>query len=282
MLTKKRKTGKSPWMEDTLMKQASFERDFKETPKTQMIYGILCGHRMGSNLLSEALYESGVAGDPMEFFNIRWLKKYHEITNHKNIGFDNFVSDIKSRRTSSNGVFGFNIKNDQFSAYINNNPQSASNIKKFVASADKHIFLYRKDKLGQAISAYIGHMADTFRIPATANKADIDAIVQDIPFNPAKISERLTNAIRQEQAWLNFIKNNKLKFLEFSYEELDEQYEIVLEKVFQYLEIPESHRTIPQRPTLKIRSKKNEEFREKFLNFVDGKNSIMDIYNPFV
>ena len=154
------------WMDEMLTKQLSTERDFDQQTPMRFQYAILCGHRTGSNLLSEALYETGMAGDPMEFFNLRMLRRLYRERNVETIPFPEYLAEMKARRTSPNGVFGFNLKYDQALVYFEGNSME---FYKLLFSCNYIVFLYRRSKIAQAVSMYIGQQRDMFRIPADAD-----------------------------------------------------------------------------------------------------------------
>ncbi|MDH3690817.1 MAG: Stf0 sulfotransferase family protein [Gammaproteobacteria bacterium] len=266
---------KAPWMEQTLAKQLSRERDFKvQAPTVAFQYAILCGHRMGSNLLSEALYGTGMAGDPMEFFNLRLLKRLYEQRDVKSIPFPLYIQEMKARRTSPNGVFGFNIKVDQFVNYFEHNHMAGL---KFIKDCDYVIFLYRKDKIKQAISVYIGQQRDTFRIPADADYSKIEEIVSTVPFNPTVISNILHNLIKQEQAWVRLLHTNNIPHEKLIYEDFIKDYEDTIDRILHRIGVPPADRKIPPMPTMKVSTFRNEEFKEQFMALLTGEKSMADL-----
>jgi len=264
----------APWMEQTLIKQLSRERDFKEQTPVKFQYAILCGHRMGSNLLSEALFETGVAGDPMEFFNLRLLNRLYEQRNVKNISFPEYIKEMKARRTSPNGVFGFNLKMDQFIIYFRHNQPAGI---KFIQDSDYVILLYRKDKIAQAISSYIGRNRDTFRIPAGADYSKIEEIVSSVRFNPAIISELLHRLIKQEQMWVAFLHKHNIPHDKLAYEDLVKDYENTIDRVLEKIGVPPANRKIPPMPTIKVSTPKNEELKKQFMALLSGEKSMPDL-----
>ncbi|MAW53503.1 MAG: hypothetical protein CME01_11815 [Geminicoccus sp.] len=258
---------KSPWMEITLERQLSEERDFAESVPVTKKYGILCGHRMGSNLLSETLYLTGVMGDPMEFYNKRWLAKFRAKYGAQYQSFQDFYRFIQSRRTSPNGVFGYNLKVDQFRNIIPNQFGDAKVGQLILRDTERFVFLRRRDKLDQAISAYIGKVKDTFRIPAEANVDEIHKLVEDVPFAPAQINNILGDCIMFDKAWEAFLQKTEKPVLEVYYEDLTADFEGVIEKVVAFV-VSDQEFSLPEQPTAKVSSPKNRELKEQFLRYI--------------
>lgn len=267
----------APWMKKTLTTQLSEDRDFPNAPPVNFQYGILCTHRIGSNLLSESLYATGMAGDPMEFFNIRMLKQLYKQRGVEAIPPTDYIAEMKKRRTSPNGVFGFNIKFDQYNIYFKDHPQIGQDL---IKASNMVIFLYRKDKIRQAVSIYIGRQRDTFRIPAGADYQKIEDLVASVPMNPAAIAQRLFRAIAQEQQWLLFLHHHKIPYIALAYEDLVDNYEGTIDHLLEHIGVPQTERKIPTPPTMKISTSRNDELRQEFLDFIGGEKAIYDILTP--
>ena len=256
--------GKSPWMEITLERQLSDERDFAQTNEAKLVYGILCGHRMGSNLLSESLYLTGMLGDPMEFFNLRWLQKFRAKHSANYSDFPSFLAFLKSRRTSPNGVFGYNLKVDQFKTVIPRNFNGKQWAPSLLQQTEKFVFLRRRDRLDQAISNYIGKHKDTFRIPVEADLDEIHKIVDDVPFKPVVISNQISESIEYDKAWENFLANNDKPVFEIYYEDMVADFEGSIRAVAEFI-IGTRDVEVPEQPTAKIAGAKNQELKKLYL-----------------
>lgn len=101
-------------------------------------YSILCGSRTGSTFLCDLLKSTNRAGDPQEFFN-KDVRPHFEKFNKKG-----YVDGIINNTKTENDVFGVKIVGkDQWEAYR----QSPLKI-------THYIWLYREDKVAQAVSRY--------------------------------------------------------------------------------------------------------------------------------
>ncbi|MDA9176347.1 Stf0 sulfotransferase family protein [Alphaproteobacteria bacterium] len=254
-------------MEITLERQLSEDQDFAESVPTTKKFGMLCGHRMGSNLLSETLYLTGVMGDPMEFYNNRWLGKFRAKYGTQYWSFEDFYQFIQSRRTSPNGVFDYNLKVDQLRNII---PRQFGDKKigQFILrDTERFVFLRRQDRLDQAISTYVGGVKNTFRIPAEANVDEIHTLVGDVPFAPAQIIKLLGDAIIFDKAWETFLQKTDKPVLEVYYEVLTADFEGVIRKVVAFV-AGDQEFDMPAQPTAKISGPKNRQLKEQLLSYL--------------
>mgnify|MGYP000019879433 CR=1 FL=1 len=236
-------------------------RDFENpgTPNTR--YVICCTHRSGSNLLSEALYHTGAAGDPMEFLNIGFVQKYRERAGTQNINFYDLMNDMETRRTSPNGVFGLNVKYDQMQAFFRRIPNP---LVERLRSADRVFFLHRQDRLQQAISTVKGQMRGTFNVYAE----DADEVEQthgDLPFRPGLIAQRLFQIMRMERQWEALFERFDIVPEILTYEDLNTDYAGTIARVLRNVGVDPAEVTIPDPPTVKVRDSEDDRLRQRFL-----------------
>ena len=257
---------KGIWKEEAFRDQLSVERDFPETP-IGFKFALCCGHRTGSNLLGEALYKSGCAGDPMEFFNQRFLEAFREQRGLLQIDYPDYIREMQRRRTSPNGVFGINVKFDQLRVCFANQWKLAIRI---IKDNDYVLFLYRRDKVRQAVSAFIGQSKDTFNVPAGVSDEVVKDLVADVEFNPSRIALILHNQLKIEAQWRMFFENQQIQYEELAYEDFTANYEQTIDHILARCGVPVEDRVIPEQPMKKISNEKNEEFRERFLKFIAG------------
>jgi len=108
-------------------------------------YMIATTPRSGSTLFCTHLWRTGQLGAPMEYTNIRqrqWVVK--------NLGGDDlskYWREIRRRRTSPNGVFGFKCFTPDLEHIASACPELLAEI-----HSDAVIFLRRRDRVAQAVS----------------------------------------------------------------------------------------------------------------------------------
>lgn len=258
---------KGEWKEQAFRDQLSAGRDFAGNTPVTFRYAICCGHRTGSNLLGESLYKTGQAGDPIEYFNFRFLTTYREARGFTDIDYRRYLDEMRQRRTSPNGVFGMNIKFDQLEYCFKNNWFDAISL---IKDNDYVLFLYRRDRLRQAISLYIGQSRDVFNVPAGVTDEAIADLVQSVPFDPGVIAHRLSRILAMERAWLQFFDANDVPYEKLAYEDFVGNYDHHIDYLLEKFGVPERDRFVPEKPMKKIANEKNEELRRKFIEFVSG------------
>ena len=250
-----------------IRQQLDPSRDFGEPGTPTRRYVICCTHRSGSNLLSEALYRTGLAGDPMEYLNRGFLQEYAKDRGSWNFTFADLMSDMQGRRTSPNGVFGLNVKFDQMQIMFRRVPNP---LVQMLKRADYVLFLYREDRVQQAISAWKGQMRDTFNVYAE-EQSDQDAEemqptqTDEVPFDPLAISQRLTNTLRMERQWQQLFRNQAIPVEHLTYEQLTADYRGSVRHILDQLGVEADEGDIPDQPTIKMRDETDARLRQQFL-----------------
>ncbi|SDF92909.1 LPS sulfotransferase NodH [Limimonas halophila] len=244
-----------------IQQQLDPSRDFAEPGTPVKRYVICCTHRSGSNLLSEALYRTSVAGDPMEYLNRGFLQEYAKDRGSWNFTFADLMSDMQARRTSPNGVFGLNVKYDQMQTMFRRVPNPFT---QFLKQADHVVFLYRQDRLQQAISTWKGQQRDTFNVYAdeaeTAPTAD-----DDLTFDGPAIAQRLHRVLAMEQQWRALFDSLGIAVQPLTYETLTADYDATVRHMLSQLGVDAGAAAVPDPPTVKMRSETDARLREQFL-----------------
>jgi len=242
-------------------------RDFAEpgTPATR--YVICCTHRSGSNLLSEALYRTGLAGDPMEYLNRGFLQEYARDAGTWNFTFADLMADMQARRTSPNGVFGLNVKFDQMQIMFRRVPNP---LVRMLQRADHVLFLYREDRVQQAVSTWKGQKRDTFNVYAEEQDETNDEEMaatsgNEVPSDGLAIAQRLTNVLRMERQWQQLFQNQGIRAEHLTYEELVADYRGSVRHILTQLGVDASEDDIPDPPTVKMRDETDARLRHDFL-----------------
>lgn len=255
------------WKDQAFAQQMSAARDFPHHAPLRFKYAICCGHRTGSNLLGEALYESGVAGDPMEYFNLRFLQALIASRKVAQLNVEAYLQEMRARRTSPNGVFGVNVKIDQLNGIFKNNADAYAGL---IRDNDFVLYLYRRDKLKQAISVYIARSRDLFNVPSDISDEEVRKLVETIDYDHAGIADCLHGCIQIEQAWLEFFRKYKVDFEPLAYEDFVADYEGTLRGLLTRFGVDREQQRIPPQPLKKVSNRINAEFRSKFSDYLNG------------
>jgi LPS sulfotransferase NodH len=123
--------------------------NLKEAPsgvETKKVVAIISTPRCGSTYLCEVLKNTGKFGMPEEWINPRMLYEYMRLFGLKEINFQEYIEFLKAKTTTPNGVFSINFHIDQYISLRKNN------VEMLRLEPDHTFYLYREDKLAQAIS----------------------------------------------------------------------------------------------------------------------------------
>src|SRR5579863_4501463 len=131
------------------MLEISSERDFPVRAEISKRYCILSSPRAGGTLLGRMLFETGLAGDPLEYFNLRLLQLARERFGNQVLSSLDFLHLMEARRTSRNGVFGVKLQFDQMLRdYRSEVPNEA--MLKFLRGNQCLFWIRRRNRLRQA------------------------------------------------------------------------------------------------------------------------------------
>jgi len=244
-------------------------RDFTATTPINMKYLILASPRSGSTLVSRVLFETKMAGDPLEYFNRYLLELECRINGQKELSFDRFLDEMKLRRTSPNGVFGMQLHYSQLLIKFSSDRINNSMIS-FVRDFDKHIWLRRKNKLQQAISFVIAKKSGAW---SSEDKKKIEKLeVEDISMGD--ILSALRFVYLNDYGWECLIRAAKLDVHEVWYEDLVTNYECVCSGILRFLQINRDIEFVPAPPISRQGTELNERLLLDALNWLGVKEGL--------
>lgn len=213
----------------------SKSRDLEAPTATKLRYAILSAPRSGSTLLSRALHKTGHAGDPHEYLNPSAIAAFQEIRNGGNLGINDYIREVETRRTSGNGYFGIKIHYFHLSRLCSTAEMKAQAAERFLARQNRRILITRRDKLDQAVSYYIAQRTGRWTSEHERYLPfDGDANVE---FDPAAISRCLLRVIEDEEGWRQALTRSGLPHLEVVFEDFISDYRKKLAEVLDYLEL---------------------------------------------
>ncbi|MFC3053052.1 Stf0 family sulfotransferase [Kordiimonas pumila] len=139
-------------------------------------YGVISTPRSGSTMFGDKLYQTGLMGYPMEWFNIRYLRAYKRVKGVQTLNFSHYLKDIAYRAASPNGIFGVNFHVDQ---YLDMQKRGIDFFKHF--RFDKLYYVSRNDKFSQAYSLAKARATDVWssNVIPDAEAADKIAAIKD-------------------------------------------------------------------------------------------------------
>jgi len=133
------------------MLEISAKRDFPQSTEIRMRYCILSSPRAGGTLLGRMLYETGQAGDPLEYFNLQLLQLARKQSGNPSLSIFDFLRSMETRRTSPNGVFGIKVQFEQMLRAFDSEIPNETMIE-FLRTHQCLFWIRRRNRLRQAIS----------------------------------------------------------------------------------------------------------------------------------
>lgn len=207
------------------------DRDLPPT-KPRMRYLVLSQPRTGGTFLCEALQRSGAAGLPFEYLNPAAMVAFAKrLGATSGMSFPRLIAELEGRRTGANGVFGLHLHFEQLSKPLKT-PEAAY---RWMQRFDRIVFLYRRDKLAQAVSLYKS-------VQSTVWHRDAHEAGERLPerwaFDPVAIARHVWVLAEQEAGVRKTIAQLAMPRLELSYEELDTGFEESWRRVSEFLDLP--------------------------------------------
>ncbi|MES2634410.1 MAG: Stf0 family sulfotransferase [Pseudomonadota bacterium] len=197
------------------------DRDFPRRNQPAAYRYALCSTpRCGSNMVGDMLLDTGLAGNPQEYLNTRYMAGYNRSMGRDASTFDlaAYQGDMESRRSSPNGVFGIKIHFEHMESLWK---QNFVEMARYLRIYNQFVLLTRRDKIAQAVSL---HKARETQIWASI---DYKFLEPDDPrlsikpvFSAQKIARCLADLIVQEESWRAVLDNFKLPYVVLVYEDL--------------------------------------------------------------
>lgn len=240
-------------------------------------YLICATPRSGSTLLCEALTNTGIAGNPKEYFEAlkdtglpRRPKEYFETLENAEISellgdytrlddesvqplfwnsasYADHLTRVIEEGTTANGVFGAKVMWGYFGDFISNLQLIPSY--KTVAVPDllatifpnlQYIRVTRLDKVRQAVSLWKAIQTWTWKMEEETENSTGRAQLppHKLTFNFEAIDHLIQQIVAHESAWQQYFDQSSIHPFTVVYEELAISYEETLFKVLRYLQIP--------------------------------------------
>jgi len=204
-------------------------------------YVVCAVARSGSNLLTDALRETGRAGQPKQFFSELFQSGYGaKYGLDPGSDYARYVRGIIDATATSNGVFGFKLMGwslEGFLARLRGTGQFASpdstdlDVLRSAFPRLQFIRIIRRDKLRQAISKARAMQTGLWKL------ADGKNAVGEAHFDRDLIAQCLREGEIEEAAWDRFFDNFPGALLTIEYERLSRDYKRTVRSVLDFLGI---------------------------------------------
>jgi LPS sulfotransferase NodH len=223
-------------------------------------YLICSTPRSGSWLLCGGLASTGVAGRPAEYLSRPYSLAYRTRTGGVPVKRSVYWQFLLEHRTSPNGVFGMKAHFEHLAGRF---PETELQ-KRALAGFDRLIFVWRRDKLAQAVSAWKASQTRVFRLTAADSPGYGRAAPELYSFRG--IAERLAMIADQDTNWRALLAGFADRTFSITYEELAADYVASIQRVLLALGLGDAVRHVdPQPQVLPQRDEINRLWEERFL-----------------
>jgi trehalose 2-sulfotransferase len=254
--------------------------DLPPSPEAPRSYVIASLPRSGSTLLARALWESGVAGAPGEYFNPRHMADFLErwgsfhasgiarlliagpstwrrTSTLKSMPLADYVSALRRSRSTPNGVFGVKLHYGHLERSF---LRPGYDVEEMLGRP-RWITMVRRDHVRQAVSYVRALQTKAWQSDRRTNEAP--------RYDFERIARRLADFETRERAWEHWIESCGIEPLRIVYETFAESYEPTVRAVLRHLGIPEAdHVSIPPPPLERQADDRTEQWVERYLQDV--------------
>lgn len=187
---------------------------------------ILSTPRCGSTMFCDVLNNTKKLGECAEWFNSRYIAAYGKMMGNLNVNFNDYLNFILEKTIADTGVFVVNAHIEQV-VYFAQKKVNLLNLK-----FDHIIYLYRKDKISQAVSLAKSRLTDSWTSDVAAapealdkmNNAVIVGSLKHIVDSDKNYQDSLAKYTNAEFAYEDFCKLEDTPIYSELFEKLNIEY----------------------------------------------------------
>jgi LPS sulfotransferase NodH len=222
--------------------------------------------RSGSTLLCEALRNTGLAGNPDEYFGPMHVKRWNE--EWKTKSEIEYLEKVIEQGRGENGVWGMKVMRLYWQNLINDLQRAVSSTEmpdtellNVCFPNLRYIWITRRDKVRQAIS-WLKFVQGSAWYWEDKKPQELEGL----EFKPDIIRGFITQAAIHESAWQEFFRELDVQPYIVMYEDFVNTYEETAKDILKYLEIPyQENLKISQRRIKKQADALTDEWVQKYL-----------------
>ncbi len=232
-------------------------------------YLICTTPRSGSWMLCSILSQTGIAGQPSEFFGPT-LQEEFKSNRYRVHASDvkDYMERIMACATTENGVFGMKLLANQAPIFMR---YAAEHRKRPFASLRealeseyptiRYLLLTRENKVAQAISYYRGLMTGHWQRGVNSQKHQTPA--PTVEYDHFAIQRCYQDILLFDAYWEGYFRTHGISPLTFTYEELVSRRGPTMERVLKYLGLT-STIPIPEPTTIKLANEESLAWEDEF------------------
>jgi len=246
--------------------------------KPHISYVICAVQRSGSFLLCEALKNTGLAGNPEEYFlNGEGWEDHPWARQHGVTSRSGYIDLVLESGTSANGVFGTKIMWNYFHTMLKSlrelpeyKEMGAPQVMASLFPDVHYIWIIRRDKVRQAVSWVKAVQTDIY---AWSTNREVPVPKQEPTFDFAFIDQLYKLVLEGEAGWQNFFAACGVQPFQVVYEEMVESFEPTAIRILEYLKIPHPKNLVfGERHLLKQADALNDKWVEKYIEMKQRAN----------
>ncbi len=235
---------------------------------------VISTQRSGSTYFCERLHQSGLCGNPVEWFQ---TSKQQELLRAyglpPDVDFLEFWEQVLSRETDAHGVFGIKVMADSWFDCIDpwlvvNPCFGGTTMLQRLAAMFPHprvVLVTRRDRLRQAISWIKAERTGLWEYPG----APVPYPRGAVPFDYLAIDERMRRIERQDAAWRELLRDAPFRTCEVVFEEFCADWQAGVRRVLDALDLAAARGAIaplpePEHKLVRMSDDLNEQWLQRF------------------
>lgn len=227
--------------------------------------------RSGSNLLTDGLHGTRLAGRPKQFFLPKFESEYATKLGLEGVGFAEYVKGVIERSATSNEVFGFKLMAWYLEDFLgrlrgafSGREGSPHGLLSHVFPRLRYVRIVRKNKLRQAISKARAIQTGLWKVQAGNETRAEPAFDADL------IQQCLAEVLEDDRVWDGFFQGAGVEPMVVGYEELCSNYEATVRSTLSFVGVKIPHCTRIDIATIKQSDALSDAWEKQFLEIHPG------------
>lgn len=200
--------------------------NYSPLPGTRYI--IAMTPRSGSSYLADVMTSTRLLGTPEEYLNLDFLPEILKAV--PSLSPDEYLPNILKHAATPNGVSGIKASWGQFRDF-----KDALNTRTDLLDF-RYIYLIRRSLPLQAISLYRATETGVFHTNVTHGEQSLSKLA-GLQYDGNRIAHWHQHIVYEERGWLEYFVENRLTPLTITYEDIEEDIGLVVQRIANFLQI---------------------------------------------